>query len=210
MEWSVNLTRHEIANLSRRGPTSARCGDEKARSRRVMEGWSARTVARARDDVASRHADCRKRRKGKEEEKHASNMGQRDSSLQVATYSTVIKKSGQVISAYYVASLTVICLKQYNVGYGERATHLEPRDLIKLTWSGIIAPLPRDSRLSLPVTQSEMRRRVLERPKVTKRDRENAIGRVTTGIPMSRSQITTLVALSRDWMSRMHIPERET
>lgn len=42
-----------------------------------------------------------------------------------ATYSTVIKKSGQVINAYYVASLTVICLKQYNVGYEKLATYFE-------------------------------------------------------------------------------------
>lgn len=63
--------------------------------------------------------------------------------FEVATYSTVIKKSGQVINAYYVASLTVICLKQYNVGYEERAAHFGPRDLIKLTWSRIIAPLLR-------------------------------------------------------------------
>lgn len=77
-----------------------------------------------------RHAECRKTAERQGGRRHASNMdqrynmGQRDSSLQVATYSTVIKKSGQVISTYYVASLTVICLKQYNVGYGERATHL--------------------------------------------------------------------------------------
>jgi len=91
----------------------------------------------------------------------------RAAEFEVATYSTVIKQSGQVINAYYVASLTVICLKQYNVGYEERAAHFGPRDLIKLTRSGIIAPLPRDSRLSLPVTQSEMRRRAVGRPKVT-------------------------------------------
>lgn len=37
MEWSVNLTRHEIANLSRRGPTSARCGDEEKKIDRGKE-----------------------------------------------------------------------------------------------------------------------------------------------------------------------------
>lgn len=94
-------------------------------------------------------------------------------SSQVATYSTVIKKSGQVINAYYVASLTVICLKQYNVGYEERAAHFGPRDLIKLTWSEIIAPLPRDTQLSLPVTQSEMRRITEDRRTDDRDDRKS-------------------------------------
>ncbi|EGI64032.1 hypothetical protein G5I_07612 [Acromyrmex echinatior] len=75
-----------------------------------------------------------------------------------------------------MVSLTMICLKQYNVGYEERAAHFGPRDLIKLTWSEIIAPLPRDTQLSLPVTQSEMRRRTVGRPKVTTTILKDVIG----------------------------------
>lgn len=111
---------------------------------------------------------CEEGKKGRTHARFPAQHGQQDSSVcEVVTYSTVIKKSGQVINAYYVASLTMICLKQYNVGYEKRAAHFVPRDLIKLTWSGIIAPLPRDSRLSLPVTQSEMRRGAHGRSKVT-------------------------------------------
>jgi len=51
MEWSVNLTRHEIANLSRRGPTSARCHVEKERSREEMRETDGRT---ARNDGTER------------------------------------------------------------------------------------------------------------------------------------------------------------
>lgn len=85
----------------------------------------------------------------------------------LATYSTVIKKSGQVINAYYVASLTVICLKQYNVGYEERTTYFGTARSNRINVERIIAPLlEKYPWLPLPVTQSEMRRET-RRPKVT-------------------------------------------
>lgn len=138
MEWSVNLTRHEIANLSRRGQhlhvaamrkkidrgkeTEGQRRDD-GTEREGREGARARNVRHA---VAEQEAE-------KETRTLPRTTWAARQQFEVVTYSTVIKKSGQVINAYYVASLTVICLKQYNVGYEVRAVRLGPRDLIKLT-----------------------------------------------------------------------------